>query len=340
MIGSRQQVRLTAGAERLGIPLAVTLELTHRCPFRCLHCYIADHEVKDGLGTDRLRSLLEELTEAGTLYLTFTGGEPLLRSDWSELATFARELGFVLTVMTSGATITAATAATLRDMDAFVEVSFYAAEADVFDFVTRVEGSYQRVRRGVELLRQAGVDVLLKHPLMTLNRGHIELVQDYADSVGAGCQVFSTLVSRSNGDSAPLALQLPGQELARLDAIEPSGDVREVPGNATMCGAGTRSATVLPNGDVVACSILPGVAGSILRRSFKQVWRESPWLQELRRTRWADLRSCASCSVASLCGRCPAQALVEDGDLAGPSSAACTRARERLAARVPCRGAH
>jgi len=43
----------------------------------------------------------------------------------------------------------------------------------------------------------------------------------------------------------------------------------------------------------------------------------------IRSIRFGDLPVCSSCPVATHCGRCMAQALVEDGDILGPSSWAC-----------------
>ncbi|MEM7583666.1 MAG: hypothetical protein AAF560_09830, partial [Acidobacteriota bacterium] len=58
----------------------------------------------------------------------------------------------------------------------------------------------------------------------------------------------------------------------------------------------------------------------------------SPWLQRVRSIRRQDLHTCKSCAKLSYCGRCHAQAMVEDGDLYGPSSYAQERAEifERL----------
>jgi HAD superfamily hydrolase (TIGR01490 family) len=78
------------------IPLDVCLELTHHCNFRCQHCYIPDFLAPDLLSTERVFGLLEELAEMGTLYLTLSGGEMLLRKDWYEIGRRARDLGFAL----------------------------------------------------------------------------------------------------------------------------------------------------------------------------------------------------------------------------------------------------
>ena len=60
-------------------------------------------------------------------------------------------------------------------------------------------------------------------------------------------------------------------------------------------------------------------------------------LREIRGIRRHDLSECRGCGRLSFCGRCHAQAMVEDGDLYGPSSYARARADllEAAAGRAP-----
>ena len=76
----------------------------------------------------------------------------------------------------------------------------------------------------------------------------------------------------------------------------------------------------------MACNILPGADGNILTKTFREIWEGSAWLNRIRSLRPRDLPVCSTCSRLSYCGRCTAQALVEDGDLVGPSSHAQRRA--------------
>src|SRR2546428_8570375 len=68
----------------LRIPLSVHIDLTMRCNERCIHCYRVI-ERRPELTTDELRALLDDVARAGTLYLTFSGGEIFLRQDLLEL---------------------------------------------------------------------------------------------------------------------------------------------------------------------------------------------------------------------------------------------------------------
>lgn len=317
--------RILAMAEERLIPLDVSIELTHRCNFRCLHCYIPDFEAPDLLTTERVMSLLDELVEMGTLSLTLTGGEPLLRRDWLTIARRARGLGFALRIFTNGALIDDDRAASIEDLNAVVEISLHAMREEITARITGRKGMLEKTLAGIENLRRRGVQVVLKTPVQADNRGELEAIAAYAAEVGATHQAYGAILPRKDGHLSPIDLRLPVLELESLllPMVEQGfGLDREAP----LCAAATRYCTINSNGDVLACNILPGSGGNLRDRSFMEIWEESPWLNEVREIRAADLHTCGTCEKLPYCGRCHAQAFLEYGDLYGPSSYAGERA--------------
>jgi len=154
--------RLLAVAQEYNVPLDVSIELTHHCNFRCSHCYIPDFKAPDRLTTERILTLLDELVEMGTLGLTLTGGELLLRPDWLRIAQRARRLGFALRLFTNGALIDEDAAAAIQGLNVVVEVSLHAMREEVFEKITGQAGSFEKTLSGIERLRQRGVEVVLK----------------------------------------------------------------------------------------------------------------------------------------------------------------------------------
>ena len=68
-------------------PLAVLLELTHRCPFRCPYCSNPLELDRRGqeLDTAAWRDLLGQAAALGVLQVHFSGGEPTARPDLEDL---------------------------------------------------------------------------------------------------------------------------------------------------------------------------------------------------------------------------------------------------------------
>jgi radical SAM protein with 4Fe4S-binding SPASM domain len=312
-------------AKRAAIPIEVMVELTHHCNFRCRHCYIPDFSAPDRLTTERVLRLLDELAAMGTLVLAFSGGELFLRRDWRALARRARTLGFDLHLLTNGLLVGDADADEIRRLAATVHVSLYSLDEERFEEITRRRGSFRRVRAGIERLRARGVPVVLKMPLMTINAGDVQAVRDYAAAIGATCRVAPTITARKDGDVAPLALRLP-LERAYAEIGGPIGGCHPGDLDGPLCAAASRYCVITSSGEVMACNVLPGSGGNVRERPFREVWESSPWLQEVRGIRARDLTVCGGCVRLAYCGRCHAQALVEDGDLYGPSGYARRRA--------------
>ena len=81
------------------IPLSGHIALTNRCNLGCIHCYLG-HQQKNikhtelELNSSQWKKVIDEITEAGCLFLLLTGGEPLLRKDFQAIYTHAKKKWF------------------------------------------------------------------------------------------------------------------------------------------------------------------------------------------------------------------------------------------------------
>ena len=76
-----------------GVPLGVQFDVTYRCNERCVHCYL-DHDDHGEMTTAEITDVLDQLAEAGVFFLTFSGGEVLMRMDFFRILEYARSLLF------------------------------------------------------------------------------------------------------------------------------------------------------------------------------------------------------------------------------------------------------
>jgi len=74
------------------------------------------------------------------------------------------------------------------------------------------------------------------------------------------------------------------------------------------------------------CVAMPIACGNVRDAPFAEIWHRSPEMLRVRSIRIRDLHTCSSCAASRFCTRCPGQALVETGDLYGPSPANCEHA--------------
>ena len=337
-------------------PLSVHFDLTYRCNERCVHCYL-DHDDHGEMTTAECLAVLEELARAGTLFLTFSGGEIFLRPDLFEILAAARRLHFDISLKTNALLITPARAARLREFRVRrVQISVYSDDPTVHDAITKVPGSLRRTLAAIPLLIEAGLQVKLACPLMPENLMAYRGVMALAEKLGVPYVLDLTITPMMDGSETTLAHRasvsslLPVLRDPALHACKPRPDshsfsgreaIPAVTGSAVSsgiessayedlpCSAGHNSCYISPYGDVLPCVQLPQAAGNLRREKFEDIWYHAPQLERLRAIRESQLPVCSRCEIRSYCERCPGLALMEGGDLLGAYERACDLAEQK-----------
>ena len=331
--------RLGALATRGNVPLAVLFQVTNRCNLDCVHCYQVRDEERE-LEFCEIARILGELSRAGTLYLSLTGGEPFVRRDLRAIVEEARRLRFVLAIKANGVRVGDAEAAWLADLGVVqVDVSVYGPTAATHDRVTKERGSFSATVAAIERLRAAGVNVQMAMPLMRGNVAHFAEVLELAGRLG--CRpTFDPQISVKEDCNRGLArLRSHDAEMARFfahpEVMEGFRAEVERKQEAARSGSLMRAhpcsschsfCHIDHVGRVRACNALPIVGGSLRERSFTEIWRDSEALDNVRRVRVGDLPICRECDLIAYCTRCQGDAYLEEGDLLAPSPDACRRA--------------
>jgi radical SAM protein with 4Fe4S-binding SPASM domain len=348
--------RLISRTVRKHQPLSVHFDLTYRCNERCVHCYL-DHDDHGELTTAECLAVMEELAQAGTLFLTFSGGEIFLRSDLYEILAEARRLHFDISLKTNALLVTPERAERLREFGVRrVQISVYSDIPEIHDAITKVPGSLQRTLAAIPLLLEQGLQVKLACPLMRENLMAYRGVMDLAEKIGVPYVLDLTITPMMDGNEGPLAHRVPVSSLLpvmqdrKLHGCKPQPSaeaeraMKEYPtatGSAVSsgiesevyedlpCSAGHNSCYISPYGDVYPCVQLPQAAGNLRRKRFSDIWYHAPQLERLRGVRESQLPICSRCEIRNYCERCPGLALMEGGDLLGAYERACELAEQK-----------
>src|ERR1019366_10336294 len=85
-------------------PLALIAEVTHRCPLHCVYCSnpMQLAGTQSELSTEEWTGVFQQSGKLGMLHAHFTGGEPLARTDLTELISAARAAGLYTNLIKSG----------------------------------------------------------------------------------------------------------------------------------------------------------------------------------------------------------------------------------------------
>ena len=343
------------------VPLQVSIEVTRRCPLECLHCYnnlpMGDMEAKRReLSTEEHFRMLDELVEMGCFWLLYTGGEIFARKDFLEIYTYAKKKGFLITLFTNGTIINEQIADYLAEWPPFaIEITLYGRTRETYEALTAVPGSYDRCLRGIRLLKERGLPLKLKTVATSINKHEILAMRQFAEEeLGVEFKMDGQINPRIDCSQSPLAVRLTPEELVALDMNAPKGmseyrrlakrDLESPPNLSTsdtvyFCGGGSGGFALNAYGEMGICVISQQDTFGTREAGLRQVWEGS--LAELRNRKRTRVTKCVECRIQSLCGMCPANGEMENGDKESPVEFLCHVAHLRAAVigiEVPAHG--
>jgi radical SAM protein with 4Fe4S-binding SPASM domain len=326
------------------VPVSGSIDLTHRCNLRCVHCYLGAHDVRlkrrdRELAGERILSILDEIRDAGCLFLLLTGGEPLLREDFPEIYTRAKESGFLVTVFTNGTLITENIIDLFSDLPPYcVEISLYGSTPEIYERVTGVKGSYKRCIKGIRKLAERKINVRLKTILMTLNSHDLFSIEEVARAMGVKFRFDAAIFPCIDGDKSALDLRVPPRDAIEKEFSDPERlrlweryfeDVRDQAPTDDLytCGAGLTGFHIDPYGSLLPCLMSRDINFDLVKGNFLMGWENIS-------SRVRDLKAgksfrCNSCEKRFLCGFCPPFFEQENGSTAIRSEYLCEMGHHR-----------
>jgi radical SAM protein with 4Fe4S-binding SPASM domain len=329
------------------VPLNGTIEVTRRCPLTCLHCYnnlpMGDAAARSReLTYDEHCRLLDQLADAGCLWLLYTGGEIFARHDFLDIYTYARRKGFLITLFTNGTLVTERIADRLVDQRPFaIEITLYGYSKDTYERLTGIPGSHAHCLRGIRVLLDRGLPLSLKTVAVSVNHHEIDAMRRFAeDELGVEFKFDTEINPRIDCSQSPLAVRLTPEESVALDLEHPRRrdewvKYADTLANATLppsdeiyqCGGGVNSFAVDAYGRLSICVISEAHKYDLRTGSFLDGWNGFLHRQRLRKI--TRPTKCVGCGMKSMCGMCPANGELENADPESPVDYLCRVAHLR-----------
>ena len=248
---------------RSQIPLFVEWNLTFRCNLRCQYCGAYNVEC-DELDTEAVRNGLDTLWKLGTRWVTFGGGEPLLRKDIDDILAYAKEKGFQVYLSTNGILIPKK-----RDVLRWVDHANLSLDGgrDVHDAV-RGKGSFDKVIEALHVCREIALPVSLQCVLSSHNLDCVD------EAIGIASEhavpiMFQPATKWLDSSTKPNPIAPPVAEYRKTIAglIERKKQGAPVRNSVLglrhlahwpdptpiWCSAGRLTATIEPDGAMLAC---------------------------------------------------------------------------------------
>ena len=158
----------------------VVWNMTRRCNLKCVHCYAQAETDKgiDPISTEQAKVMIDDLAAYGAPVMLFSGGEPTIRKDMLELASYATSKGMRAVISTNGTLIDRAMARQLKEVGlSYVGVSLDGGE-DVHDHFRGVKGAFRRALEGLDYCREEGIKVGLRFTINKRNAVEIPKIFD------------------------------------------------------------------------------------------------------------------------------------------------------------------
>ena len=327
------------------------IELTERCDNNCIHCYInlPHHDpnaIHRELTTDEWKDILTQAADIGVLVIRITGGEPLLRKDFTELYLYARRLGMRVLLFTNGRRITPELAALFSRIPPLekIEVTVYGMCAETYEAVSRVPGSFDEFWRGVQCLLKWEIPFIVKGALLPQNNVDRERFEEWAETIPwmesrpSYSMCFDLRGRRDSPQKNQRISRLranPHENLAVLtrDEVQYRKEMEtfctRFMGSAGprlfSCGAGNH-VCVDAYGIIQPCLLLrmPELCKDLRKSSLREALTVFfPRIKNMSTENPDYLNRCARCFIKGLCEQCPAKSWSEHGTLDTPVEYLC-----------------
>ena len=180
----------------------VVWNLTRTCNLKCVHCY-TDSEAtaySGELTSDECKAVLDDLAAFAIPAVLFSGGEPLVRPDFFELAEYARSLDLHVVISTNGTLIDRPAAERFKELGfAYVGISLDSANPAIHDKFRGVDGAFERAMQGVRHCVAIGQKVGLRLTLTSETCSDLPEIFDFLESEQIDRACFYHLVPSGRG---------------------------------------------------------------------------------------------------------------------------------------------
>ena len=332
-------------AQAYGIPLAVLLEMTHRCPLQCGYCSnpVEMERAGNELTTDEWKKVLTELAEIGVLQVHFSGGEPSVRKDLVELVRHANDLGLYTNLITSAVLITKERLTEIADAGlAHIQISFQANDPALANRIGGFKNGHSKKLDVAQWSRELGL------PLTVNAVMHRQNLHELRDMIALAVQLDADRIEVANVQYYGWALKNRAALMPTIEQIDEATAIVEeervrlrgildidfvVPDyyalrpKKCMGGWGRQFFNITPSGKILPCH----AAETITELDFESVrsnhsiawiWQNSDAFNRYRGTGWMP-EPCQSCAFKEIdYGGCRCQAFALTGS-AGNTDPAC-----------------
>ena len=326
-------------------PVLVSYAVTRKCNLKCIHCYSEAIETPhpNELSTEEAKELISDIARLGVRMIIFDGGEPTLRDDLPVLIKHAYDEGLSPLVGSNGMDETLSKSYLTRLKKSGVKViaiSLDGASPETHDMFRGVKGAWEKTIRGIRNCRDVGVPFQIGIAVHRKNINEFHNIVELSKKLGASAIEVFDFVATGRGKQyqeyeltkeqrVELVKYIIKRQITEDDLyfrviaipqfwVEVEENVEDeellLKFTRTCCTAGIRYATILYDGTVYPCMLLPIPIGNVRERPFSEIWKKSELLEKLRSRQYLEGR-CKICKYKDVCMGARCKAFAKTGNI-------------------------
>lgn len=324
-------------------------ELTAACNLRCVHCRSSSEEFSPvGRFTlENSKKMIDDIAEFASPVIVLSGGEPLVRKDVFDIASYGTEKGMRMAMATNGLLVTDEVCENIKKSGIrIVSMSLDGPDAETHDDFRGAKGAFEGVIRAASLFNKHGIKFIINSSFTKRNQAKIADTFRKAKALGAhawymflivptgrGEEIMAELVSKEDYEEilnwhyqmereeeeilvrptcAPQYYRIWNDNSKKEGKDTGRRSLTFSTGGGKGCIAAQTICFVNSEGDVLPCSYFPIAAGNVFNTSFKYIWDNSELFADLRNFREYEGK-CGVCKHLKVCGGCRARAYAVTG---------------------------
>jgi AdoMet-dependent heme synthase len=326
----------------------IAWEVTRSCNLRCVHCRAAANRgpYRGELSTEKCFQLIDEIATLSSPVIILTGGEPLLRPDIFEIASYGTSKSLRMVMATNGTLVDPNIAKKMIESGIKrVSISIDGKDAASHDAFRQEKDAFAGAMTGIEALKDAGIEFQINTTITTANLSQIKDILELARKLGAAAHHIFLLVPTGRGrdlaeqaitaadyeetllwfhqESLDCSIQLKATcaphyfRIMHQNKIKDAEPKKKVGGHfheSTRGCLGSISFCFISHvGQVQPCGYLELDCGNVQKQSFAEIWENSEVFRNLRDySKYGG--KCGKCEFIKVCGGCRARAYEATGD--------------------------
>lgn len=319
----------------LRYPIRIYLEITTRCNFKCIHCYLGDGrmEHQTDISFKLFQKIVHEMEEIGIFELILGGGEPLMHPRISSILKYLSDLRLFPAVTTNGYFVDTQFIDTLESIKfkGSIQVSIHGKKETHNDIVGHPQG-YHHAVNAIQQLIAHGFNTTAA--ITPTRRNYKEIPQLLGELEDMGVTSFNIIFVLPVGRATENLVLKPDEQKGLQRYIQhlktrctvftdynlqfESAFFKKNPLFQYYCTCGVAHATIDPEGNIFPCSLLKFPQfqfGNCTTRTLKEIF-DSPEKDTIRKIYGVSPPECKGCTFEQVCkGGCRAVAFNRYGKL-------------------------